>query len=285
MRTASVALKALLDSASQFYVADVLTLTPLVGSPIYLTSADHDVVVNGHTYLSSGPRFTRATVKLVRGLVVDSMKVTLLPASTNTLNGISWPAAAQGGALDGARVVLERAYLASWTDTSAGTVILFSGRVGEPKVQRNAIELPVNSDLELLDQPMPRTLIRPGCVHTLFDSGCGLVKASFTTGLTATGGSTAASITASTGAATGLFDMGVLTFTAGVNAGLARVVRAFTTGGTFALVTAFPAAPSAGDTFTVTQGCDKAQSTCSGKFGNLANFRGYPFVPQNELAR
>jgi uncharacterized phage protein (TIGR02218 family) len=36
---------------------------------------------------------------------------------------------------------------------------------------------------------------------------------------------------------------------------------------------------SAGDTATVTVGCDRLISTCSTKFGNTVNFRGEPYVP------
>lgn len=285
MRAASVALKALLDSGSQFYVADVLTITLAGGTVIRLTAADHDVVVNAQAYSSAGPRFTRARTKLVVGLPTDSMELTLYPNAGNTLAGLPWPQAARSGVLDGARVVLERLFTADWADTSAGTLILFSGRVGEVVVEGNAIQVPVNSDLELLDVPMPRNLFKSGCLHTLFDSGCALVKASFTAALAATSGSTAAAINASTAAATGLYDLGVLTFTSGVNAGIPRTVRSFTTGGTFIPVTAFPSAPAIGDTFTVTQGCDKTQTTCNSKFGNLAHFRGYPYIPRAETAR
>jgi hypothetical protein len=34
----------------------------------------------------------------------------------------------------------------------------------------------------------------------------------------------------------------------------------------------------------VYKGCDKTTATCAGRFNNLANFRGYPFVPPPELA-
>ena len=34
-----------------------------------------------------------------------------------------------------------------------------------------------------------------------------------------------------------------------------------------------------GDTFFARAGCDKAVATCSAKFGNVPNFRGYPTIP------
>ena len=34
-----------------------------------------------------------------------------------------------------------------------------------------------------------------------------------------------------------------------------------------------------GDTFFARAGCDKSVATCSAKFGNVPNFRGYPTIP------
>ncbi len=45
--------------------------------------------------------------------------------------------------------------------------------------------------------------------------------------------------------------------------------------------TAFPAA-EIGDTFTVTAGCDKSLATCRDRFNNVANLRGFPFIPGND---
>jgi hypothetical protein len=61
-------------------------------------------------------------------------------------------------------------------------------------------------------------------------------------------------------------------------------VRAYTAGGTVALVLPFPAAPVAGNAFTAYPGCDYLQGTCSGKFSNLSHFKGEPFVPATETS-
>jgi len=45
-----------------------------------------------------------------------------------------------------------------------------------------------------------------------------------------------------------------------------------------------PATPAAGDAFTVAFGCDHTRGTCQGRFNNLANFRGFPFVPPPQIA-
>jgi uncharacterized phage protein (TIGR02218 family) len=38
-----------------------------------------------------------------------------------------------------------------------------------------------------------------------------------------------------------------------------------------------------GDGFTVTAGCDKRFDTCSIRFANAANFRGFPHIPGNDV--
>jgi uncharacterized phage protein (TIGR02218 family) len=43
-------------------------------------------------------------------------------------------------------------------------------------------------------------------------------------------------------------------------------------------------APATGDAFTVYFGCDHTQFTCTNKFNDLANFRGFPYVPQTTYA-
>ena len=45
-----------------------------------------------------------------------------------------------------------------------------------------------------------------------------------------------------------------------------------------------PSTPATGDAFTVAFGCDHTRGTCQGKFNNLVNFRGFPFVPPPQIA-
>ena len=42
--------------------------------------------------------------------------------------------------------------------------------------------------------------------------------------------------------------------------------------------------PAPGDTFTVYYGCDHTPGTCQSKFNNLANFRGFPYIPPPQMA-
>ena len=84
--------------------------------------------------------------------------------------------------------------------------------------------------------------------------------------------------------ADGWFDGGLLTWSTGLNAGLRSEVKRSTNSPTqIVLHLPTPYAIAAGDTFTVTAGCDLLHSTCiSTKFDNLYNFRGFPHMPTRD---
>ena len=292
MRNASGALIALLNNQSQYYVADLLTITQANGAVTRLTSADFDVTAvsqvdnASHVFVCNGPKFTRTKTKLIVGLQVDTMTVVLMPDPVlHLLGGIPWPAAAAAGAFDEARIVVEKAIMAKWGDTSAGTLIQFGGRVGQVEASRSTITLPVNSDLELIRALMPRNTYQPGCVHTLFDSGCGLNRATFAVAGVTQAGSTVNQLNTTLANATGYFDQGTITFTSGALTGQSYTVKSFVSATRFTPMRAFAQAPTPGDTFNAYPGCDKLQATCSAKFANLARFRGYPYITSPEAAR
>lgn len=285
MRSASGALTTLLNSGRQFYVADLLTITQANGTITRLTAATVPVVANGFTFL---PTFawTRDGMKLTTGLEVARMNVTLYPNPTvDTLGGVSWQAAVQSGALDEARISLDRAFMANWGDTSAGTINVFTGRVGLANPSRTVIRLEILADVELFRATMPRNSYQPGCLHTLYDSGCTLLKATFAVTGSVGAGSTVSQLNTTLANATGYFDLGTITFTSGALSGKSFSVKSFISATKFIPLNNFPVAPGTGDTFTAYPGCDKAQSTCSSKFANLAHFRGFPYIPSPENAR
>ena len=141
----------------------------------------------------------------------------------------------------------------------------------------------VASDIVILDYEMPRNLFSPTCLHTLYDTGCGLNRATHSLSGTAAAGSTDSQIySGSTTYST--MKQGVLMFTTGANANVKATVRAVYPGVFFSLMYPLPFAPAVGDAFTVSLGCDHTQATCANVFGNSARFRGYPYVPPPEMA-
>lgn len=295
MKPASPALVSLLGSRS-FNYAGLYQFSLVGGGNLYYTGGDTDVLFGGHLYAaggSTGPYFdtadSAAKAHWKTGVEVDTLTFDVIPAAA-TVGGRPLLTAIRQGAFDGAELTFSHAY---WPKQSyvtpvvpTGAVVMFAGRVAEIDWGRSIATVTVNSHLELLNQNMPRNLYQSGCVNTLFDPSCALAKSGFGVAGTALAGGTAGRISTTLANATGYFDLGSITFTGGANSGTSRCVKSYVQGspGTVSLISPFPNAPAAGDTFTLYPGCDKTTGTCAAKFANLANFRGFPFIPSNETS-
>jgi len=76
------------------------------------------------------------------------------------------------------------------------------------------------------------------------------------------------------------FNGGVITFTAGDNAGLSREVKSFTQSqGTIETFIPFPFDVAVIDGFSIVAGCDKSLATCRDTFNNVYNRRAEDYVP------
>lgn len=280
MKNASSALLALLNSDT-FIMADLFTFDLPNGITVRLTSADGDLTVDGNVF--SAARIKRGRVRVVCGVEVDTLEITIYTNEGDSVGGISFITSLNLGALDGAHVTLERVFMPTFGDTSAGTVILFGGRVADLQFGRSETRLQVKSDLELLNIQMPRNLYQVGCLHTLFDAGCALSKASFGDDNTAAAGATATAFRGSQTKADDYYAAGTVTFTSGWNAGASYTVKSYASG-VFTLLRPTLYVAALGDAFTAYPGCDKAKATCADKFSNVIHFRGYPYIPPPETA-
>jgi len=85
----------------------------------------------------------------------------------------------------------------------------------------------------------------------------------------------------------GWFAHGVLTWTSGANAGARVHVKSHGVaagGASIALWIPAGATISVDDAFTITAGCDRRYQTCTDKYSNLINFRGFHLMPGNDFA-
>lgn len=83
------------------------------------------------------------------------------------------------------------------------------------------------------------------------------------------------------------FRAGGMTFQTGENAGLkVEISEHIRSDGitVLHLWQPMPKSVSVGDEFTITAGCNKSLTTCSEKFSNTLNFRGFPHMPGNAFA-
>lgn len=279
------ALYALLDS-QQFLMADLFVFVLADGSVLRYTDADGDLPFLGNVFSSAGPLLKRGTLRSVIGVEVDTLEVNFLVNSTVQINGMPIAQFARIGGFDGARMALWRSFMpvGAWGDTSAGVLVQFVGRVAEAEPARSGVTLNINSDLELLNIMLPRNVYQAGCIHSLYDAGCALVKASFAVASAVASGSTKMVLNCGLAQAAGYFDLGDVIFTGGANNGLSRSIKSYVPG-VITLAYPLPNTPAVSDGFNAYPGCDGLQATCSSaKFNNLANFRGFPFIPVAETS-
>jgi uncharacterized phage protein (TIGR02218 family) len=290
MKPASSALITYLNSARAnpdvpLIMADAFTFTLLNGLILCYTNVDVTFVYGGNTYLANSIRVDGLKYKAAVGLEVDQQQMTVAALATDTItSGAPFLQALRDGSFDGCEIVRYRIFFSDRIGgTAIGSVLLFKGRLGVvEEIGRTSAKLTVNSDLTLLDIDMPRNVYQPTCLHTLYDSGCTLVKNAFGTNGTVGSGSTASVINWSGASAN--FVQGSITFTSGVNAGVTATVGSVAAGTSITLRYPLESTPAAGDGFTVYYGCDHTPGTCQSKFNNLANFRGFPYVPPPQMA-
>jgi uncharacterized phage protein (TIGR02218 family) len=276
------ALSALLNTATQIVIQDLYTLTLPGGQVLRWCGSDVPVTVGANTWVL-GPGLARGRLKWSTGITVDTLDVRLYTDGSHTISGTPLIGYVARGGLDNARLQVDRAYRASHSTPVVGVLLGFVGRVADAKPDRTLVQLQVKSDTELLDVMVPREVYEPGCLNTLYDTRCGVSRAARTVSGTATqaSNSTRTAFGHSRPEAAGYFDLGVVAFTSGANAGVSRTVKAHVPG-TFTLLNPLPFAVAVGDAYEVRPGCDRLKATCSSKFNNLIRFRGYPFIPAPE---
>ena len=179
-------------------------------------------------------------------------------------------------------------WLVDWSEPEL-RVLLTKGVLGEVRRTGNAFTAEARSLADRLNQESGR-LFTAACSTDLGDARCkvdltqpewrasGVVVA-----LTGTSGFTTSGLA---GFADGWFTGGRLTFSSGANAAIAIEVKQHRVDGESVFIALWQAAPEAiapGDAFLVTAGCDKRFSTCRDRFGNDANFRGFPHIPGNDF--
>lgn len=303
MKPAAAGLITLLGTGI-FVQADLYRVTLQTGQTLYYTTCDTDVLFGGNTYLASGPFFdaisSMSTGSWKTGLDVDSWVVHVMPEEVHPItgatfpakiNGQPWIAAARAGALDGAVVEVDRAYWAAWPTPYRYPFVpdfvlaqIFAGFVAAVDISRNEAIVTINSYLDLLTQAMPRNLWQAVCRHTLFDSGCQLVQASFAWNTTMGAGSDTRTIVLPLGRPAGFtYNLGQIYVTGGANAGFRRGVKLDNTT-SVVLLAPLPYAIVAGDAITLYPGCDKTKATCTIPFNNLINYGGFPDIPAPETA-
>jgi uncharacterized phage protein (TIGR02218 family) len=171
----------------------------------------------------------------------------------------------------------------NWASTDQ-RVLMRRGNLGDIRRGRTSFVAEVRSLAHWLNQTVGRTY-QFSCDADLGDARCGVNLSSplwSATGTVATLSGSRGFTSAALGSfAADTFTLGVVSWTTGANAGRKAEIASFASGA-IALFEA-PVRPIAiGDAFLATAGCDKQFATCSAKFSNGLNFRGFPHMPGEE---
>jgi hypothetical protein len=294
----------------QFAMVDLYTFTLPFGAgtppatPLRYCGAEVDVSFEGNTYTALRSRPTRGNCKVVVGVEVDTLDVTILPylpdGTLDVIPGtvVTIPLAAQSGLFDGAAFTLRRLYLSAppvWgtaIDPSLGAVTLFGGTARDIEVRRSVVLFTIASGLQQLNTPIPRNVYQPGCRNTLFDGICNLAKTGSFGGqnfqasatlVASTSTSLSFTLNAATSQPDHYFDLGYVEVASGPFVGLRRTIKQHI-GTTVTFIQPWPFALPDGQALTLQAGCDKQLPTCDAKFGNRGNFNGEPFIPVPDSA-
>ncbi len=258
-------------------------LVPRGRAPMGFTNHDRDIAFDGVVFRASSG-LSASEAETLAGLSTAVTEV----AGALSSDAISEDDLAAGVYDDAAMEV----WLVDWRapQDRQRRHLLHAGSIGRVRRGEVHFEAELRAPSHPLEQPSGRLFSR-GCDAIVGDARCGV---DLTTPrhlgqgrVVASAGPAAFSATGLEGHAPGWFTHGRLQWTSGANAGREALVRAHRLQGAVArieLSAAMPQAPSTGDAFTVTAGCDRTFTTCREKFANAVNYRGFPHMPGNDFA-
>ena len=242
------------------------------GVTIGLTSHDRELHVGGLLYRAA-PGMLPSAVR--RGSALE-------PESMDVRGALSSDAIAaddlDAGRWDGAALTLS---LTEWTDPGGLWLELARGEIGAVEREGEGFTAELVGPAAVLDRPVaPET--SPDCRAMLGDTACRVDLGAYrqVAAVDAVDGQVVT--IASGGFAADAFAFGSLRWLGGGNCGIVQAVIA-SDAATVTLSDPPAFAVAAGTLVLLVQGCDKRMETCSGRFGNAANFRGEPYLPGNDL--
>jgi uncharacterized phage protein (TIGR02218 family) len=290
MKYAPTAVIAALQTNRELTFADCFTITLADGTIYRTTNAQHTVTIPQSgapalVYTAGDILIDGLKLQQTCGVDIDEQSIDIAFKPTSTIGGLPWPVAVREGRFDGATIERSRAVLTAPGGSVIGgaAVVTFHGLVATiDNIGRLTCKMTIKSMLNKLAIDMPHDIWQPGCLNTLYDGLCTLVKsANGASG--AVGASPTLTFIPWSGSTANIYNQGTITFESGANVGVSRTVRQSTTAG-LTLSRPLDYLPTAGDSFVVYKGCDKTMATCQSRFNNLVHFRVYPFVPPPEMA-
>ena len=241
------------------------------GVAVTLTDHDRDLVIDGEPYRAA-PGMTPSAIVREEGLDADTMEARgSLTASAITARDL------EEGRWDGARVIVSAIDRAA---EGASPLVLSEGSIGAVESGPEGFAAELRGAAALMERPVTEAT-SPTCRAELGDRRCGVpmrTRRRIARVVAAEG----ARVTVDVAADADAYAEGLLRWLDGPNSGMEEGVVA--SGGDVLTLHSAPLyAPAAGTRVWLREGCDKRLATCAGRFGNVANFRGEPFLPGIDL--
>lgn len=238
------------------------------------TDHDTDIVYDGLTY-KAATGFTPSAVENSASFTVDNLDIEGMLSS----GGIT-EADIFAGKYDFAGIEI---FQVNFMDLTQGTLKLKRGWLGEVSLYKQQFVAEVRGLTQRLSQTIG-DLFSPSCRATLGDARCKINLAGHTvTGSVTTAVSNQEFLDSARSEVSTIFSFGLLTFTGGLNNGLSMEIKehvhSVAAGGRFILALPMPYSIAAGDSYSLSKGCDKTIASCHGRFNNVVNFRGEPHIP------
>ncbi|MBI5130283.1 MAG: DUF2163 domain-containing protein [Rhodopseudomonas palustris] len=278
MRPIPSALQAKLDSGVTT-LAQCWIVRRRDGGVLGFTDHDRDLTVAG-VVCRAGTGFAASEAAQRFDLSVDGAEI-----SGALADDLLSEADLAAGRYDAATV---ESWLVDWSEPALH-VLTARGTLGEVRREGQAFTAELRGLADRLSQESGR-LYTANCGADLGDGRCrvdlagaawrglGVVSAVFGTSTFAASGLEVF--------APGLFTAGRLSWHSGANAGTAIEIKQHRAVGgqvRLSLWQAMAEPIAIGDGFWITAGCDKRFATCRDRFGNAANFRGFPQIPGNDF--
>ncbi|MFC0241245.1 DUF2163 domain-containing protein [Rhodopseudomonas telluris] len=278
MRSVPASLQARLDSGVTT-LAQCWILRRRDGAVLGFTDHDRDLIIEGIA-CRAGTGFAASEAAQRFDLSVDGAEI-----SGALADDLLSEADLAAGRYDAAAI---ESWLVDWSAPSL-RLLTARGTLGEVRREGRAFTAELRGLADLLSQESGR-LYTAACGADLGDGRCRVDLGSAAWrgagSVAATFGVSTLAVAGLDGFAAGLFTGGRLSWSSGANAGAAIEIKQHrVVAGQVRLslwqATADPIAP--GDAFILTAGCDKRFATCRDRFGNAANFRGFPQIPGNDF--
>ncbi len=241
------------------------------GVALGFTSHDRDLWFGGLLHRAA-PGMLPSAIRRNAGFEPDSAEID----GALTHDALS-DADLAAGRFDGASIAIG---IVDWETLEHA--VLYRGTVGAISQEGRAFSAEMRSAKAALEtDPVPRT--SPTCRALFCGPGCTLSAAHFThEAQLAAVDREENRVSFTGGPASAKMRDGSLRWIDGPQAGLTmRVVEAGDAG--LLLDIALEPALEPGTRALLREGCDHTLATCSGRFGNAANFQGEPFLPGNDL--